>query len=417
MRTFFCLVFVTVLAVFSGGVRAADTIRIALIDALSGSYADIGYTSVKQYQEAIADANNHGGALGLKLELVPLDDKSSIEQALSNLELVIQQGIRYVMQGNNPEISIALAKAIDAHNSDNPNRAVLYLNYGDGAPQLNDEQCSFWHFRFDASIAMKLQTLIAAIPDDGSVKTIYLLNQDDTWGHGASREAQRILATTRPAIQIVGDEVHPVGKVKDFSAYLAMMTESGADAILTADRGADLLALMRAARKAGDGKPVYVASSTLSGVPAAIGASGVDRVYAVFTWHSNIGANSLDQFAGAYSAKYNQEWNGLPSYVSIQMLVTSMETVRSTEPIRVASVLQGLSFLGASSPTAMRNDNHQLLQPLFVATLAKAGTKGAKNAVGETDLGWKTVLRKESDQTQMKTTCKMQRPESLKKNR
>jgi len=416
MRTFFHLFFAAILAVSSGWVSAAETIRIAFIDALSGPYAEIGYTGVRQFQGAIAYANANGGALGLKLELVPLDDKGSSTQALSNLDLIFQQGIRYVTQGNNPGISVALAKTINAHNRDNPNRTVLFLNYGDGAPELNNELCSFWHFRFDASISMKLRALVAAIPDDGSVKTIYLLNQDDAWGHSAGRETLRTLAEMRPDIRVVGDEVHPVGKVRDFSVYFAKIVEAGADAIITSDRGADLIALAQAARKAGGSKPIYVVSDTLAGVPAAIGASGIDRVTGVFTWHSNMGENLLDQFAGAYRAEHGQEWNGLPSYAAIQMLVTSMETARSTDPMRVASVLQGLSFLGASSPTAMRSDNHQLLQPLFVATLAKSGTKGAKNAVGDSGLGWKTVLHQESDQTQLKTTCKMRQPEALKQS-
>lgn len=417
MRTLHRFLIVAMFAFSSAGVFAADTIKVALIDALSGPYADMGYTSVRQYQGAIAEANKNGGALGLKLELIPLDDKGTTEQALNNLELVIQQGIRYVTQGNNPEISVALAKAIDAHNRENPKRAVLFLNYGDGAPELNDEQCGFWHFRFDASIAMKLRILVAALPADDSVKSIYLLNQDDAWGHGAGRAAQRMLSEMRPEIQIVGDEVHPVGKVKDFSAYLARIVESGADAILTTDRGADLVTLMRAARKVGGNTPIYIASTTLSGVPAAIGAGGVDRVSSVFTWHSNIGAIMLDHVAADYRAQHNQEWDGLPSYVAIQMLVTSMELARSTEPLQVASVLQGLSFLGASGPTAMRSDNHQLLQPLFVATLANAGPEGAKNAVGDTGLGWQTVVRMDSEQTQLTTTCKLRRPDALKQTR
>jgi branched-chain amino acid transport system substrate-binding protein len=417
MRTIFSLLIVAMLAVSPDRGFAAETIRVALIDALSGPYADVGFTSVRLYQEAIADANSIGGAPGLELELVPLDDASRTDQALRSLDLAIQQGIRYVAQGSNPQVSIALAKAIDAYNSDNPNREVLFLNFGDGAMELNDEHCSFWHFRFDANIAMKLQTLIAAIPDDGSVKTIYLLNQDDPSGHGAGREAHRILSRVRPEIQIVGDEVHPVGKVRDFSAYFARINESGADAVLTADRGDDLLALMQTAAKFGGRKPIYVASNSVAEVAAAIGVRGVDRVYAVFTWHSNIGENLLDQFTVAYRAKHDEEWNGLPSYVSIQMLMTAMQTTRSSEPLQVASVIEGLSFLGASSPIAMRSDNHQLLQPLYVATLAKAGTKGATNAVGNTGLGWKTVLRKEFDQTLVKTTCEMQRPESLKKSR
>jgi branched-chain amino acid transport system substrate-binding protein len=412
MRTIYSLLIVAALVVPSYCVFAVETNRVALIDALSGPHADIGFTSVRQYQEAIENVNSVGGTPVFKLELVPLDDASSTEQALRSLELAIQQGIRYVAQGSNPEISIALVEAIAAYNSDNPNREILFLNFGDGAPELNNEKCSFWHFRFDASIAMKLQTLIAAIPDDGSVRTIYLLNQDDVWGHSASREALRILTATRPRIQIVGDEVHPAGEAQDFSAYLARISDSGADAILTADWGNDLIAFMQAAGRAGGGTRIYVASNSIAGVPAAIGAGGIDRVYAVFTWHSNIGENLLDEFAGAYGAKHNEEWSGLPSYISTQMLVTAMQTTRSAEPLRVARILEGLSFLGASSPIAMRSDNHQLLQPLYVATLARAGTKGVNNAVGNTGLGWKTVLRKDFDQTQVRTTCEMQRPEA-----
>ena len=411
MRTLLSLLIVAVLGVCPGQGIAAETIRVALIDALSGPYANIGFTSVRYYQEAIADANSIDGAPGLVLELVPLDDASRVDQALSSLELAIGQGIRFVAQGSNPEVSIALKVAIDAYNRDNPNREVLFLNYGDGAPQLNDDECGYWHFRFDANIVMKLQALVSAIPDDGSVRRIYLLNQDDALGNSASREALRILKRARPGIQVVGDEVHQVGKIPDFSEYVARIVESGADAILTADRGDDLLALMQAAGKSRSRILIYVASNSVAEAPAVMGVRGVNRVYGVFTWHSNIGENLLDLFAEAYRAKHDKEWNGLPSYVSIQMLMTAMQTTRSSEPLRVASVMEGLSFLGARSPIAMRSDNHQLLQPLYVATLAKAGTEGVKFAVGNTGLGWKTVVRKEFDQTQVRTTCEMQRLE------
>lgn len=408
----FCgLLLVAVLLVISGRAAAADTIKIAFIDALSGPYADIGFTALKQYQEAIAYANGNGGALGLKLELVPLDDKASIEQALGNLELAIKQGIRYITQGNNPEISAALASAIDAHNQANPNSAVLFLNYGDGVSEGDTNPCSFWQFRFDSSIAMKLHVLAESIPIDGGVQSIYFLNQDDAWGRSASRQALQILTRLRPGIEIVGDELHPVGGVKDFAAYFARVAESGAAAILTANRGADLAALLQEAGKAANPFAIYVLSSSLSDAPVSIGKAGADRVFGVFTWHANIGANQLSQFASAYRKKHDQEWNGLPAYMAVQMLVTSIETARSLEPIRVAGVLGGLSFLGATGPTAMRDDNHQLLQPLFVSVLTMTGTDGAGNAVA---VEWHTMLRKEAEETYLETACKMTKPRAVK---
>lgn len=409
MRTLFRLWILALLLAAPLAANSTDTVKIAFIDALSGPNADIGFTSLKQYQQAIAYANANGGALGLDLEVVPLDDASSVKRALEHLELAIHQGIRYVTQGNDPEITIALAKAIDAHNRENPSRAVVFLNYGDGAPQLDNDACSFWQFRFDASITMKTRALVAAIPADGSVQSIYLLNQDNPWGQSASRAMQRALSEQRPEIRILGDELHPLSKVKDFSGYIAHILDSGADAVMTADRGADLAGFMSALSKSGREKYVYVLSNSVSTVPGAIGSYGAGHVTGVFTWHANIGSNLIDHYAASYREEQGADWNGLPEYVSIAMLVTSMETARSTDPLRVARTLEGLSFLGAAGPVAIRDDNHQLLQPLFVATLGEL-PDGSGTVAASSKFGWQTLVRMEPGDTELETTCQMQKP-------
>ncbi len=413
MRTAFRLVIFVLVFLASGSANSADTIKIAFIDALSGRYADIGFTSLKQYQAAVAYTNANGGALGLDLELVPLDDQSDVNQALANLDLATRQGIRYVTHGNNPEVAVALAKAIDAHNLENPARAVMFLNVGDGASRLDNEACSFWHFRFDASLAIKAQAMVAGMPSDGSAQTVYILNQDDPWGHEASREITRALAEQRPEIQIVGDELHPTRKVNDFSGYVRRFLDSGADALVTADRGADLVGLMSALSKTGVAKQVFLLSQSVSEVPAVVGERGSGLVTGAFTWHANIGSNLLDVFADAYREEHGKDWNGLASYLAIQMLVASMEVTRSTDPLQVARALEGLSFLGAAGPVAIRADNHQLLQPLFLARLVSGDSSSTKPAAGS-KMGWKTLLRREPDEIDLATTCEMQRPPDLK---
>ncbi|KPK35759.1 MAG: hypothetical protein AMJ66_00240 [Betaproteobacteria bacterium SG8_40] len=412
MRNFLGLFFFFLSSAVSAQTGAVDTIKIAFIDALSGQYADIGFDSLKQFQAAIAHTNANGGALGLDLELVPLDDQSSVERALENLDLALGQGIRFVTQGNNPEVTVALARAIDAHNQENPSRAVLFLNYGDGAPQLDDAQCNYWHFRFDASIAMKTHALVDGIPDDGSIQSVYLVNQDNGWGHQASREIQRVFSQRRPDLQVIGDDVHPASVNHDLSATMQLIEASGAGAIVTANRGADLIGLMSAMAVSGNRRPLFIASNVASGVPAAVGDSGAGRVTAVFTWHPNIGDNLLSLFAESYRQTNGEDWNGLPGFVTVQMLATSMQNARSIDPVQVARVLEGLSFLGAAGPTAMREDNHQLLQPLFLARLVGADKSSGVNAAVGASLGWQTVSRIEPDETAKETACRMRRPRS-----
>ena len=412
MRNFLRLIFCCLFSLACAQASAVDTIKIAFIDALSGQYADIGFDSLRQFQAAIAHTNANGGALGLDLELVPLDDQSSVERALENLDLALGQGIRYVTQGNNPEVTLALAKAIDAHNRENPARAVLFLNYGDGATELDNAQCNYWHFRFDASIAMKARVLVDGIPDDGGIQSVYLLNQDNAWGHQASREIQRVLSQRRPDMQVVGDDLHPAGVKQDLSVYVQTVVASGADAIVTANRGADLIGLMSAIAASGIWKPVFVVSNVASGVPAAVGEPGADRVTGVFTWHPNIGDNLLSLFARSYRQANGEDWNGLPGLVTVQMLAASMQNARSIDPVQVARMLEGLSFLGATGPTAMREDNHQLLQPLFLASLVRVDGSSAVNAAAGSSLAWQTVSRSEPDETALETACRMQRPKS-----
>ena len=54
----------------------------------------------------------------------------------------------------------------------------------------------------------------------------------------------------------------------------------------------------------------------------------------------------------------------------------------------------------------MRADNHQLLQPLFVSTLAEERQVRRE----DTGLGWKTDAKVDGKATALPTTCKMERP-------
>ena len=51
-------------------------------------------------------------------------------------------------------IAAALIEAVNKHNDRNPDNRIIYLNCGAVAPELTNEQCSFWHFRFDLHAAM-----------------------------------------------------------------------------------------------------------------------------------------------------------------------------------------------------------------------------------------------------------------------
>jgi branched-chain amino acid transport system substrate-binding protein len=222
----------------------AQTIKVAYIDPLSGPFANVGEQGLAEFRFAV-DRINASGMLGKqKLEVVPFDNKVSPQESLNQLKRVIDQGIQYITQGNSSAVAGALLEAVNRHNERNPGKEILYLNYAAVDPAFTNEKCSFWHFRFDANADMKMESLTTYMAGKKSIKKVYLLNQDYSFGQAVKKAAREMLARKRPDIQIVGDDLHPLGQVKDFSPYVAKIKQSGADSVITGNWGNDMSLLV-----------------------------------------------------------------------------------------------------------------------------------------------------------------------------
>lgn len=258
---------------------AADTIKLAVIDPFSGAFALQGETSLRHIQMAIDEVNAAGVVLGgSKIEITALDSKGSAQEALIALKQAADQGIRIVMQGVGVHVAHALIEAIAKHNQRNPDRSVLYLNYSAPDPALTNEKCNFWHFRFDSHTDMKLDALTTALARSTNARRVYLINQDYAYGQRISLVGKEMLAKKRTDIEIVGNELHPLAKIKDFAPYVSKIKASGADTVLTGNWGNDLALLIRAGGEAGLQVTYYTLYAHINGMARAIGPAGSDRV-------------------------------------------------------------------------------------------------------------------------------------------
>ena len=406
-----CKLFIACLLALVASGACAQTIRIAIIDPLSGPFANIGEYNLKHAQMAIEQINARGGVLGgQKLELVPFDSKNSPQEAGLVLQQAIDQDIRYVFQAAGSVVGGALLEAVGKHNARNPDRPLLYLNHGAIEPSFTNERCSFWHFRFDSHQIMKIGAFTDAIARDKRVRKAYLINQDYSAGQIFARETRAMLSRKRPDIQIVGDDLHPLGKVKDFAPYIAKIKASGADAVLTNNWGNDIALLIKAAKDAGLNASWYAMYVYLTGTPAAIGDPGSSSVKTLMSWHANVADNQLEAYANAYKAKYKADWGWLPGYLALQMMARAIDQARSADPLEVALALENMRYDGPTGQVWMRAEDHQLSQPLYVASFVRAGPGGVKYDVEGTGFGWKSEARIEAKDTVMPHACSMQRP-------
>jgi branched-chain amino acid transport system substrate-binding protein len=399
-----------VVLLFPGQVPAAETIKFAVIEPLSGPFANIGNNGTRSFQAEFDRINARGGVLGRNFELVAFDNKSNPQETTLQVQAAVDQGIRFILQAAGSNNGHAVNEAVAKHNARNPDRAVLYLNFGALDPALTTEKCQFWHFRFAPHGHMIMAAVTDAVARDGAIKRVYLIDQDYVWGRAVAADAREMLAAKRPDIQIVGDDLHPIGKIKDFSPYAAKVKAARADAIVTGNWGNDLALLIKATKDAGMKIQIYAPLAGLQGAPAMIGEAGANRVRAALFWHANVDPNPLLASAQAFKAKYKEDWNWLPTYLLPSMVAAAMTKAGSAEPVPVAMALEGLKFAGPTGEVWMRPEDHQLMMPIYETVFERVGGPGVKYDTEDTGLGWKTEGKLDTEANIQPVTCRVQRP-------
>ncbi len=387
---------------------AAADVKVAFIDPLSGGAAATGILAQKTHQFYIDAINAAGGINGEKIELMSFDNKVNPQESLIQLKKALDEGARYVVQGNGSSVALAITEAVLKHNERNPGKEVLFLNYAAVDPALTNEKCNFWHFRFDADADMKMAAMTDVIAKDNKIKRVYLINQDYSFGKAVAAAATKMLGEKRPDIKIVGDELHPLQKVQDFSPYVAKIKASGADTVITGNWSNDMVLLIKAGKDAGlkvNWETYYGGSP---GAVTAIGEAGVDTLKQVSEWHKNA-APDLDATVAAFDKRYpgkENEYAYWRAKTMWEMFAAAAKKAGSNDPVKVAKTLEGMKMPTSLGEVEMRADNHQILQPLYVSTLEKA----QKYDVEGSGLGWKTDAKVDGKATALATTCKMERP-------
>lgn len=387
---------------------AAGEVKFAFIDPLSGGAASAGIAAQKHLTYLIDRLNGAGGLNGEKVELISYDNKVDPQESLIALKKALDDGARFIFQGNGSSVALAITDAVLKYNERNPGKEVLFFNYAAVDPVLTNEKCNFWHFRFDADADMKMAALTDAIAKQSQIRNVYLINQDYSFGRAVAAAAKKMLAEKRPDIKIVGDELHALQKVQDFSPYVAKIKASGADTVITGNWSNDMLLLIKAGKDAGLKVSWYTYYGGALGSPSAIGKDGLGIVKQISEYHNNALAE-LDPDAAAFKKRFTGKDDEFGYYrlkTTFDMIAAAASKAKSNDPVKLAKALEGIKVNTTVGEAEMRADNHQILQPMFVSTWSD----NVKFDVEKTGLGFKTDTKLNAKDTALPTTCKMQRP-------
>lgn len=407
-------------ALLAFSARGAETVKLGLIEPFSGPIAAVGRDTLEIFQFFANEVNEHGGVLGGRhIEIVPLDNAMNAEKTTQQLRKVIDDGIRFVSQGVGSNHALNIIKFLGRHNRRNPDQAILFLNHSAVTTSFTNELCSFWHFRFDANVDMKVAALVTQINRDPSIRNLYMLNQNYAYGQAFQAAAQTMLAERAPDVTLVGDElIVPFGKVLDFTPYVAKIKASGADTVLTGNWGPDLVRFVKAAAEANLDTSFYTIYAGIPSSVAGIGAkSGIaTRLKQVTEMHENDAlydqqpAELLDTYerwrqqTGKSIYSERMRW-------TIEFFAAALDKAGSDDPALVAAAMEGMTLEGPAGPLVMRPDDHQIIFPMVISSMTTEEVsrpfiyEGKDYGVAFATDGWISAA-----DIELPSTCEMKRP-------
>ena len=343
-------------------VWAADTIKLGVMEPLSGTFKDIGDRYLEGVQYAAEVLNAHGGINGQQVEVIPVD--SELKPAIATTKatkLILTKGVKYFCGGTGSSVAGAMEVLAQKH-------SLIFYTYGMAAASLTGEKCSPNFFRVCANTDTHSAALATWVASKG-FKKVACIAQDYSFGKEATAGFVKKLKELNPDAQVVAQILHPIG-TKDFAPYVSQIINSGAEVVFTSNWGSDLTLLLKQAKPLGL-KAKFAcyylnddyAITAVSNDDAVIGSVGAE-VYML-----TIPGKANEEFIEGFkkSKGYYPTWLRGKAYLATMMWAEAVKKAGSFDVDAVRTAWEGLSYDGLAGTWTMRACDHQVQQPVWTA--------------------------------------------------
>lgn len=168
--------------------------------------------------------------------------------------------------------------------------------------------------------------------------------------------------------------------------------------------------LIKAAKDADLKANFYTYYAATTGVPTAMGTAGVDRVKYVGYWNANNETFAGKDIVEGFKTKYKDDYYSMATYTILSYMAKAVKDAKSIEPKDVAFAMEGSRVKSLNGDTVMRKLDHQIQQPLYIATWVKVNGKDVKFDQENTGMGWKTNQKIDAFVATQPSSCQMKRP-------
>jgi branched-chain amino acid transport system substrate-binding protein len=346
---------------------AAGSIRIGVITSLSGRHSAFGLAHHRGLTIALQELNAKGGVLGLPVELVTYDDRSTPEGAVLALNRLLEDDkVSAVIGSYSSDSTVPLVPVVTAK------RVPLVVPSASSDKVL--EPRSPWVFRLCASSSESAGAMVDFLKNHGAPKTIALVYENTSFGQSEAAAMRRLAAAS--GMTVVDEEAYSAGTLS-FLPILQAIKQKKPEVIHFASYLLDAKTLMFQSRLADLNPRYFTAAGSGFSAPEFLSeetGAGKDAEYTIATaqWIPQVtwpGAKGFDEkFALAYGS--HPAYHAMQAYSALKVIAAAIQQGASAEPAAIRDALRAIRLDTSFGPVHFA-PNGQNEHPVLVTQAQK----------------------------------------------
>ena len=352
---------------------SGDTVKVGLLNSLSGTMSISEVTVNKSLHMAIDEINAAGGVLGKKLQPVDEDGASDWPTFAEKAQkLISEDKVAAVFGGWTSASRKAMLPVFEK------NKALLFYPV-----QYEGLEASPYIYYSGATTNQQIIPGLDYLKSKGLTK-IFLVGSDYVFPRTANKEIKAYAAAN--GMTITGEEYLPLGNT-EVGTILNKVKSSGAQAVFNTLNGDSNVAFFKQAKAAGitaDKTPIMSVSVAEEEVNA-IGTEYLEGHLTAWNYYQTLENPENEKFVAAFKAKYGDDSvTSDPmeaAYVSVYIWKALVEKANSfaVEDVNTAAKAGGITYQAPEGLVTLDGENHHLY---------KTGRIGVINGEGLIDEVW-----------------------------
>ena len=319
--------------------QAQDTLKIGLIQPLTGSVAYNGTADANGARLAVKERNANGGVLGKQVELIIEDGQCSPANSVNAAEKLIQRDRVTSLVG------AFCSSATSAVMPVARKYKVPFLSGVSSEASLTEKGNPYF-FRSAETDALLGQAFSKLLADNLGLKKVAYIGVNDDWGRGSVKAFESELSAHGVDTAMV--EFYNPGAT-DFYTLLTKLRSSGADGVFVAAETQDGSTLVKQIKQFGIDMDVFGVGSWATSDFINITGEAAEGIYAAVPYVANQDGARNKKFVKDYATAYDHAPGkyAAAGYNSLNIMMDAIERAGATD---ADAILGGLKATDYQAP-------------------------------------------------------------------